>query len=62
MMLLTWANLAYYQELMAGMREAIARGEFRGFPDRTKATGCGAREDPESAFRFARRATLQTLQ
>lgn len=27
-MLLTWHNLHYYQELMAGMREAIAAGEF----------------------------------
>jgi queuine tRNA-ribosyltransferase len=32
MMLLTWNNLAYYQELMAGLREAISEkrlGEFR---------------------------------
>ena len=28
MMLLTWANLAYYQDLMAGMRGAIAAGRF----------------------------------
>ena len=27
-MLLTWNNLAYYQELMAGMRAAIAAGRF----------------------------------
>ena len=27
-MLLTWHNLHYYQELMAGMREAIAAGRF----------------------------------
>ncbi len=27
-MLLTWHNLHYYQELMAGMREAIAEGRF----------------------------------
>jgi queuine tRNA-ribosyltransferase len=27
-MLLTWHNLHYYQELMAGMREAIAAGQF----------------------------------
>ncbi len=26
MMLLTWVNLAYYQELMAGVRAAIAEG------------------------------------
>ena len=27
-MLMTWHNLHYFQELMAGMREAIASGEF----------------------------------
>ena len=27
-MLLTWHNLQYYQDLMAGMREAIAAGRF----------------------------------
>ena len=37
MMLLTWANLAYYQHLMAGMREAIAAGCFAEFAARTKA-------------------------
>ena len=30
-MLLTWANVAYYQELMAGMRAAIAAGRFADF-------------------------------
>jgi queuine tRNA-ribosyltransferase len=30
-MLLTWHNLHYYQELMAGMRRAIAAGEFAAF-------------------------------
>ena len=28
MMLLTWNNLAYYQELMAGLRKAIAEGRL----------------------------------
>ena len=37
MMLLTWHNLAYYQSLMAGMREAIAAGCFAEFAARTKA-------------------------
>ncbi len=37
MMLLTWVNLAYYQTLMAGMREAIAAGCFTEFAARTKA-------------------------
>jgi hypothetical protein len=30
-MLLTWVNLAYYQELMAGLRAAIAAGSAPGF-------------------------------
>jgi len=31
MMLLTWNNLAYYQQLMQGMRDAIAEGRFGEF-------------------------------
>jgi queuine tRNA-ribosyltransferase len=30
-MLLTWSNLAYYQSLMHGIREAIAAGHFADF-------------------------------
>jgi queuine tRNA-ribosyltransferase len=30
-MLLTWHNIAYYQQLMAGMREAISEGRFEDF-------------------------------
>ena len=30
-MLLTWHNLQYYQDIMAGMRSAIATGEFQGW-------------------------------
>ncbi|MBB4302134.1 queuine tRNA-ribosyltransferase [Rhodobium orientis] len=37
MMLLTWNNLAYYQSLMAGMREAISAGTFAGFREETLA-------------------------
>jgi queuine tRNA-ribosyltransferase len=36
MMLLTWNNLAYYQELMAGMRGAIAEGRFTEFKQQVK--------------------------
>jgi queuine tRNA-ribosyltransferase len=36
MMLLTWVNLAYYQELMAGIRAAIAQGNFAEFRRKTK--------------------------
>ena len=35
-MLLTWNNLAYYQSLMAGMREAIATGKFGDFRAETR--------------------------
>jgi len=31
MMLLTWNNLAYYQELMAGLRKAIAEGRLESY-------------------------------
>jgi queuine tRNA-ribosyltransferase len=34
--LLTMVNLAYYQELMAGVRAAIARGQFENFLGHTK--------------------------
>jgi len=33
-MLLTWHNLAYYQSLMAEMRDAIASGQFGAFAAR----------------------------
>jgi len=35
-MLLTWNNIAYYQTLMRGMREAIEAGRFEDFYARTK--------------------------
>ena len=37
MMLLTWVNLAYYQDLMAGIRKAVAEGKFSDFYGETKA-------------------------
>jgi queuine tRNA-ribosyltransferase len=36
-MLLTWANVAYYQSLMAGMREAISAGKFAEFAAKARA-------------------------
>ncbi|WP_417674238.1 tRNA guanosine(34) transglycosylase Tgt [Roseibium sp.] len=36
-MLLTWNNLAYYQSLMQGMRDAIETGTFEEFCQKTKA-------------------------
>lgn len=35
-MLLTWNNIAYYQQLMKGMRDAIEEGRFAGFYAETK--------------------------
>jgi queuine tRNA-ribosyltransferase len=37
MMLLTWVNLAYYQDLMAGARAAIAAGRFEDYRRQTRA-------------------------
>jgi queuine tRNA-ribosyltransferase len=37
MMLLTQANVAYYQELMAGLRRAIAEGRLSDFIGETRA-------------------------
>ena len=36
MMLLTWANLSYYQVLMSGMRQAIREGKFADFRAATR--------------------------
>jgi queuine tRNA-ribosyltransferase len=36
-MLLSWANVAFYQQLMAAMREAIAEGRFAAWATETKA-------------------------
>jgi queuine tRNA-ribosyltransferase len=36
MMLLTWNNLAYYQELMAGLRKAIAEGRLEDYVGEVK--------------------------
>ena len=35
-MLLTWANLSYYQDLMAGIRKAIEEGRFADFMGETQ--------------------------
>ena len=37
MMLLSWANIAYYQSLMQGMRDAIDAGTFQDFRAATRA-------------------------
>jgi queuine tRNA-ribosyltransferase len=43
MMLLTWSNLAYYQELMAGLRAAITAEELADFREQVKAAWAGER-------------------
>ncbi len=45
-MLLTWNNLAYYQELMAGLRAAIAAGRLGDFIAETKAGWATGDLDP----------------
>jgi queuine tRNA-ribosyltransferase len=35
-MLLSWANTAFYQELMTAMRAAIAEGRFDSWAEETK--------------------------
>jgi queuine tRNA-ribosyltransferase len=37
MMILSWANVGYYQELMQGIRSALAKDRFRDFYSETKA-------------------------
>ncbi|OQP88157.1 tRNA guanosine(34) transglycosylase Tgt [Rhizobium rhizosphaerae] len=37
-MLLTWNNLAYYQDLMAGIRASIEEGRFQSFMEETQET------------------------
>ena len=60
MMLLTWVNLAYYQELMAGMRAAIAEGRFDDFRRETKENWSEAARAPDrSAPRKPRAANSQ---
>ncbi|WP_375455297.1 tRNA guanosine(34) transglycosylase Tgt [uncultured Methylobacterium sp.] len=49
MMLLTWNNLAYYQDLMAGMRAAIREGRLAEFCDATRAAWARAERDPALA-------------
>jgi queuine tRNA-ribosyltransferase len=45
-MLLSWNNLAYYQDLMAGIRAAIETGTFEDFRARTKAAWAKGDIDP----------------
>lgn len=49
MMLLTWNNLAYYQELMAGLRAAIAAGRLASFCEETRAAWARAEAERAAA-------------
>ncbi|KQP73107.1 queuine tRNA-ribosyltransferase [Methylobacterium sp. Leaf113] len=49
MMLLTWNNLSYYQDLMAGMRAAIAQGRLADFCDETRAAWARAEAERAAA-------------
>ena len=47
MMLLTWNNLAYYQDLMAGLRKAVSEGRLDEFIGETKEGWArGERDEP----------------
>ncbi len=48
-MLVSWINIAYYQELMAGLRAAIAKGEMETFISRFKADQAAGDMEPISA-------------
>jgi queuine tRNA-ribosyltransferase len=48
-MLLSWANVHFYQELMGRARDAIARGEFAAFAEDTARRYATNREGIEEA-------------
>jgi queuine tRNA-ribosyltransferase len=47
MMLLTWSNLAYYQDLMTGLRRAIADGRLEALVGETREVWARAERDGE---------------
>lgn len=49
MMLLTWNNLSYYQDLMAGLRRAIAQSRLADFSDETRAAWARAEAERAAA-------------
>ena len=48
MMLLTWSNLAYYQDLMTGLRKAIADGRLETFVGETREAWAQVERDGET--------------
>ena len=57
-MLLTWNNLAYYQELMAGLRKAIADGRLADHIAEVKEGWAKGERDGEGLRRIARRQSV----
>ena len=55
-MLLSWANVAFYQELMAAMRAAIAEGRFAAWARGDQGAARGAEPNPLSPFFRGERA------
>jgi queuine tRNA-ribosyltransferase len=48
MMLMSWANIAYYQHLMQGIRDAVEEGSFEAFRQQTKARWAAGEISSES--------------
>jgi queuine tRNA-ribosyltransferase len=46
-MLLSWANVHFYQELMASAREAISRGDFAAYAEEVRRRYAAHREEEE---------------
>ena len=46
-MLLSWANVQFYQELMGRAREALSRGDFAAFADDVSRRYRGSIEEDE---------------
>jgi queuine tRNA-ribosyltransferase len=44
-MLLSWANVHFYQELMAGARDAIARGELTAYAEDVRRRYAGSADE-----------------
>ena len=57
-MLLSWPNVAFYQELMAAMRAAIAEGRFAAWAAQTKMRLGVVGSDPDPKDRSRRRVSI----
>ena len=61
MMLLTWNNLAYYQDLMAGLRKAIAEGRLDDYVGEVKEGWAKGERDGEAEPVHAQRMRTTPL-